>query len=98
MQKSHSIYRQVKARRLSFKFQESALFLEAFLSGGIFIGFGLPDGFLDDVSFTVSKRKVSCRTGQVLRDGICCKAMKNSFILVNKAWNSLTKICIYTAE
>ena len=31
-----------------FYLQETVLFLEAFLSGGLFIGFTLPDGFLSD--------------------------------------------------
>lgn len=54
-------------------FQETVLFLEAFLSGGLFIGFTLPDGFLDDVSFSVVRRKVTCGQGQVHVHNLCCK-------------------------
>lgn len=51
------------------------LFLEAFLSGGLFIGIGLPDGFRHDVSFTVTRRKISCGDGQTIRAGVCCELL-----------------------
>jgi len=49
------------------------VFLRAFYSGGLFIGYSLPVGFLDDVSFTFNESSVDCVGGLILQTDLCCR-------------------------
>ena len=49
-------------------------FLEAFLSDGLFEKEPLPQLFLDNPSFIVSHRKLSCSGGQVVKEDVCCES------------------------
>ncbi|KAF6030753.1 hypothetical protein EB796_010934 [Bugula neritina] len=74
---------------------EMEVFLRAFYSGGLFIGYSLPVGFLHDVSFTFNESSVDCVGGLILQADLCCRFI-SIIIIASSLYDVIYVEPIYT--